>query len=54
MNEPGAWIGARSDKIMRRTLRKIAENDLSNFGHSCSALTDPPVVYDFVRNRTGA
>ena len=40
----------RSGKIMRRILRKIAENDLSNLGDT-STLADPAVVKDLVDNR---
>ncbi|MBN8606271.1 MAG: acetate--CoA ligase [Caulobacterales bacterium] len=40
----------RSGKIMRRILRKIAENELSNLGDT-STLADPSVVDDLVRNR---
>ncbi|WP_309644095.1 acetate--CoA ligase [Phenylobacterium sp.] len=40
----------RSGKIMRRILRKIAENDLSNLG-DISTLADPSVVDDLVKNR---
>jgi acetyl-CoA synthetase len=40
----------RSGKIMRRILRKIAEDDLSNLGDT-STLADPAVVEDLVRNR---
>jgi acetyl-CoA synthetase len=40
----------RSGKIMRRILRKIAEDDLSNLG-DISTLADPAVVDDLVRNR---
>jgi acetyl-CoA synthetase len=40
----------RSGKIMRRILRKIAENDLSNLGDT-STLADPSVVDDLVKNR---
>ena len=40
----------RSGKIMRRILRKIAENDLSNLGDT-STLSDPSVVDDLVKNR---
>jgi acetyl-CoA synthetase len=40
----------RSGKIMRRILRKIAENDFSNLG-DISTLADPAVVDDLVRNR---
>ncbi len=42
----------RSGKIMRRILRKIAENDLDNLGDT-STLADPAVVDDLVANRTG-
>ena len=42
----------RSGKIMRRILRKIAENDLSNLGDT-STLADPSVVDDLVANRGG-
>jgi acetyl-CoA synthetase len=42
----------RSGKIMRRILRKIAENDFSNLG-DISTLADPGVVDDLVKNRTG-
>jgi len=40
----------RSGKIMRRILRKIAENDLGSLGDT-STLADPAVVDDLVRNR---
>jgi acetyl-CoA synthetase len=40
----------RSGKIMRRILRKIAENDFSNLGDT-STLADPGVVGDLVDNR---
>ncbi len=40
----------RSGKIMRRILRKIAENDFSNLGDT-STLADPGVVTDLVDNR---
>ena len=40
----------RSGKIMRRILRKIAENDPSNLGDT-STLADPAVVKDLVDNR---
>jgi acetyl-CoA synthetase len=43
----------RSGKIMRRILRKIAENDISNLGDT-STLADPSVVDDLVKNRAGA
>jgi acetyl-CoA synthetase len=40
----------RSGKIMRRILRKIAENDHSNLGDT-STLADPSVVDDLIDNR---
>ncbi len=40
----------RSGKIMRRILRKIAENEFSNLGDT-STLADPAVVKDLVDNR---
>jgi len=40
----------RSGKIMRRILRKIAENDFGNLGDT-STLADPAVVDDLVDNR---
>ena len=40
----------RSGKIMRRILRKIAENDFSNLGDT-STLADPGVVDDLIENR---
>ena len=40
----------RSGKIMRRILRKIAENDYSNLGDT-STLAEPAVVSDLVENR---
>lgn len=42
----------RSGKIMRRILRKIAENDMSNLGDT-STLADPSVVEHLVANRVG-
>jgi len=42
----------RSGKIMRRILRKIAENELGNLGDT-STLADPSVVEDLVRGRVG-
>lgn len=42
----------RSGKIMRRILRKIAEDDLSNLGDT-STLAEPAVVDDLVKNRAG-
>ncbi len=43
----------RSGKIMRRILRKIAENELGSLG-DISTLADPSVVDDLVKNRAGA
>ena len=40
----------RSGKIMRRILRKIAENDTGNLGDT-STLADPSVVADLVAGR---
>jgi len=40
----------RSGKIMRRILRKVAENDYGNLGDT-STLADPAVVEDLVDNR---
>jgi acetyl-CoA synthetase len=40
----------RSGKIMRRILRKIAEDDLGNLGDT-TTLADPSVVDDLVKNR---
>jgi acetyl-CoA synthetase len=40
----------RSGKIMRRILRKIAENDVASLGDT-STLADPAVVDDLVANR---
>ncbi|TCT11782.1 acetyl-coenzyme A synthetase [Tepidamorphus gemmatus] len=40
----------RSGKIMRRILRKIAEDDFANLGDT-STLADPAVVDDLIRNR---
>ena len=42
----------RSGKIMRRILRKIAENDTGNLG-DISTLADPGVVATLVENRVG-
>jgi len=42
----------RSGKIMRRILRKIAENELGSLGDT-STLADPAVVDDLVANRQG-
>jgi acetyl-CoA synthetase len=43
----------RSGKIMRRILRKIAENELDSLGDT-STLADPSVVEDLVKNRIGS
>jgi acetyl-CoA synthetase len=40
----------RSGKIMRRILRKIAEDDFANLGDT-TTLADPGVVTDLVDNR---
>ena len=40
----------RSGKIMRRILRKIAENQFETLGDT-STLADPGVVHDLIRNR---
>ena len=40
----------RSGKIMRRILRKIAENEVDSLGDT-STLADPSVVEDLVDNR---
>ena len=40
----------RSGKIMRRILRKIAENDYATLGDT-STLADPAVVDDLIDNR---
>jgi acetyl-CoA synthetase len=40
----------RSGKIMRRILRKIAEDEFGNLGDT-STLADPTVVDDLVHNR---
>lgn len=42
----------RSGKIMRRILRKIAENDFGALGDT-STLADPTVVDDLIENRMG-
>ncbi len=42
----------RSGKIMRRILRKIAENEIGSLGDT-STLADPAVVDDLVKNRAG-
>ena len=42
----------RSGKIMRRILRKIAENEIGALGDT-STLADPAVVDDLVQNRAG-
>jgi acetyl-CoA synthetase len=43
----------RSGKIMRRILRKIAANDVSELGDT-STLADPSVVEDLLKNRVGS
>ena len=43
----------RSGKIMRRILRKIAENDFGSLGDT-STLADPDVVQDLIDNRATA
>ena len=43
----------RSGKIMRRILRKIAENDFGALGDT-STLADPSVVDDLIKNRMGS
>ncbi len=43
----------RSGKIMRRILRKVAENEISNLGDT-STLADPSVVDDLIENRLNA
>ncbi len=43
----------RSGKIMRRILRKIAENELGSLGDT-STLADPSVVDDLIKNRGGS
>ena len=40
----------RSGKIMRRILRKIAEDDFGNLGDT-STLAEPAVVDDLIENR---
>lgn len=40
----------RSGKIMRRILRKIAENDYSNLGDT-KTLTNPEIVDELIKNR---
>ena len=40
----------RSGKIMRRILRKIAENEFGALGDT-STLADPAVVDDLIKNR---
>jgi acetyl-CoA synthetase len=40
----------RSGKIMRRILRKIAEDDFGNLGDT-STLADPSVVENLIENR---
>ena len=40
----------RSGKIMRRILRKVAENELSSIGDT-STLLDPSVIHEIVKGR---
>ncbi len=40
----------RSGKIMRRILRKIAENEIDSLGDT-STLADPSVVEEIIKNR---
>jgi acetyl-CoA synthetase len=40
----------RSGKIMRRILRKVAENEFGALGDT-STLADPAVVNDLIKNR---
>jgi acetyl-CoA synthetase len=40
----------RSGKIMRRILRKVAENDYANLGDT-STLAEPAVVQDLIDSR---
>jgi acetyl-CoA synthetase len=40
----------RSGKIMRRILRKIAENEIENIGDT-TTLLDPAVVDDIIKER---
>ncbi len=47
---PNPLALTRSGKIMRRILRKIAEDEFSNLGDT-STLADPAVVDDLVSNR---
>ncbi len=42
----------RSGKIMRRILRKIAENEVSDLGDT-TTLADPSVIEDLIENRQG-
>ncbi len=46
----GTLPRTRSGKIMRRILRKIAENELGNLGDT-STLADPSVLEDLIQNR---
>ena len=47
-----ALTKTRYGKVMRRILRKIAENDVSNFGDT-STLADPGVVEQLMANAPG-
>ena len=46
----GPLVHARSGKIMRRILRKIAEDDFGALGDT-STLADPAVAEDLIANR---
>jgi acetyl-CoA synthetase len=43
----------RSEKILRRILRKVAENDVADLGDT-STLADPSLVDDLIKTATGA
>ena len=48
--QPPAYPKTRSGKIMRRILRKIAEDSFENLGDT-STLAEPEVVQDLIDNR---
>ena len=50
LEQEGVLPKIRSGKVMRRILRKIAENDTGNLGDT-STLADPSVVADLVAGR---
>ena len=50
LNPLPAGEGGLRDRIMRRSLRKIAENGVGNLGDT-GTLADPRVVEDLVRDR---